>query len=70
MIEEYKGRERFQDAPGDNAKVLGRKFIARKAEKDGELVFAFEVMDGAWDHRNDVSAAIYVAIQKELGHGD
>ncbi len=35
-----------------------RKVIADLATQEGELVFAREVLAGAWDHRNDVQAAL------------
>jgi hypothetical protein len=35
-----------------------RERVARVAEADGELQFAREVRAGAWDHRNDVQAAL------------
>ena len=36
----------------------GRKHIAKLADADGEHRFAMEVMEGCWDHRNDVRTAI------------
>lgn len=35
-----------------------RERVAKLAEKDGEIIFAREVRAGAWDHRNDVQAAL------------
>lgn len=37
---------------------IGREYIAKLADADGEIVFAREVRAGCWDHRNDVSKAI------------
>ena len=41
----------------ENVKA-GREHIAELARMDGENVFAREVLDGCWDHRNDVRKAI------------
>jgi hypothetical protein len=35
-----------------------RERVAQLAERDGEEQFAREVRAGAWDHRNDVQAAL------------
>lgn len=49
-----------------NSVKLGRQKIAKLARKDGEHVFAREVLDGCWDHRNDVAAAIAEAERGEF----
>lgn len=36
----------------------GREHIAKRAEADGETIFAREVRAGCWDHREDVGGAI------------
>jgi predicted RecB family endonuclease len=38
--------------------TIGRDRIAKLAEADGEMTFAYEVRAGCWDHRNDVRRAI------------
>lgn len=43
------------------ARIAGRKVIADKAVADQEIIFAREVVAGAWDHRGDVSRAINAA---------
>ena len=46
-----------------------RKVIADLATKDGETVFAREVLAGAWDHRRDVQAVVngtFVPKRKEV----
>lgn len=35
-----------------------RKVIADLAMKDGEVVFAKEVLAGCWDHHSDVQAVL------------
>lgn len=41
-----------------------RERIAKAAERDGEMIFAREVRAGAWDHRNDVQAALRGSLLK------
>lgn len=36
----------------------GREYVAQLAEAEGESLFAQQVREGAWDHRNDVAEAI------------
>ena len=43
------------------AKHIGREYIARLAEGEGECLFAREVRGGCWDHRRDVANAITTA---------
>ena len=35
-----------------------RERVAQAAERDGEFQFAREVREGAWDHRDDIKAAM------------
>jgi hypothetical protein len=35
-----------------------RSRVANLAKADGHIVFAREVLAGAWDHRNDVQSAL------------
>lgn len=37
--------------------IAGREIIATLAERENEIVFAYEVRAGMWDHRNDVQVA-------------
>jgi hypothetical protein len=35
-----------------------REHIAKLANADGEIIFSLEVIEGCWDHRRDVQAAL------------
>lgn len=34
-----------------------REYVAKLADREGEIQFAREVRTGVWDHRNDVQSA-------------
>lgn len=47
-----------------------REEIARRAKADGYETFTGEVLAGAWDHRNDVQAALEGRPLKDTLHPD